>query len=282
MIDPTPSAEPLFTHLLATVVQENRLAMGPKAQAFETLFRHSDAGKCSRCLALKLIGTPDSNPFDLASDWVTSLGTVLHERFQAAILSKYPDAQIEVKVRNGDLTSGHVDLLITINGYTFAYELKTINGYGFSQAVGVVKTRGGALVVPKGPKSGHIIQASLNAMGCDADYAVIGYLALESISMQVAANLGLGVLDRILAEWVIPRDIYRGIADRELERLRYIAAVTLDQDTIPSGVAIGDDFEPEPLDPNRSFRPWQCTYCQYLDTCAEMSPLPVPVPTVLE
>jgi hypothetical protein len=275
MIDPTPSAEPIFTHVLVAALREERLAEGPKAQAFETHFRHSDAGKCSRHLALKLAGVCESNPFDLASDWVTSLGTLLHEQWQEALLAKYPDAQVEVKVRNGDLSSGHIDLLVTINGKTFCYELKTRNGYAFSKAVGVVKTRGGALVHPAGPSSSHVIQASLNALGCNADYAVIGYLALESISIQVAANLGLGVLDRILAEWVIPRDVYEGIAHTELERLEAIRYAVQDQATIPMGVGIGDDYEAVALDPNSKFRPWQCTYCSHLDICKGLDRMPV-------
>jgi hypothetical protein len=278
-LDLNPVVNPMFTHLLARAIAEQRIEAGPKEHAFETPFRHSDAGKCSRYLGLKLAEVPISDDFDLASDWVMGLGTALHEWWQIELRRIYPDAQIEVRVHIAELTSGHIDALITINGKTFSYELKTINGFGFSKAVGVIKSRGGALVPPDGPKVAHIIQACLNAYGCDADYAVVGYLALESISIQVAANLGLGELDRFMAEWIIGRDLYAPIAVRELARLATVKA-RFDAGRLPAGVAVGDDWSDVELDPNASFRNWRCWYCPYLEKCKTLPAVDIPLAEV--
>jgi hypothetical protein len=275
----SPVIEPLFTQLLVTSMRDERIETGPKEQAFDTAFRHSDGGKCTRYLGLKLAGVPFSSEFDLAADWVTSVGTTLHEMWQESLLARYPDAQIELKVRNGDLTSGHIDAFIVINGVRFSYELKSINGYGFSKAVGVMKQHGGALVPPEGPKVPHIIQASLNAFASDADYAVLGYLALESISMQVAANLGLGELDRIMAEWVISRDQYEPVARSELARLADVRDA-VEAGVIPMAQAVADDWSAIWLNPNNNFRDWRCWYCPYLDKCKTLAPLDIPLDEV--
>ena len=278
-VERSPVIEPLFTHLLVTSMRVERIEAGPKDKAFDTPFRHSDAGKCSRYLGLKLAEIPFSSEFDLAADWVTSVGTTLHEMWQSALLAQYPDAQIELKVRNGDLTSGHIDAVIDLHGIRFSYELKSINGYGFSKSVGVMKQHGGALVPPEGPKVPHIIQASLNALGCDADYAVLGYLALESISVQVADNLGLGELDRIMAEWVLTRDEYEPIARAELARLADIRDEVA-AGSLPMASAIADDWSVVWLDPNKNFRDWRCWYCPYLDKCKTLAPLDIPLSEV--
>lgn len=275
IVDPYPVADPMFTHLLVMSMRDERLEAGPKPKAYETPFRHSDAGKCARQLGLALAGVSISNPFDYPSDWVTSVGSLLHEKWQEALLKSYPDSHIELRVTNGGLTSGHIDAFIRAQGRTFSYELKSINGFGFTQAIGVVKQRGGQLVTPQGPKVAHVIQASLNAKASDADYAVIGYLSLESISIQVAANLELGELDRIMAEWAFPRDVYEPIADRELARLTEIYHTVKTKRNIPLAEAMGDDGTVVYLDPNRNFRPWQCHYCPYLDLCRQLSPLEV-------
>ena len=270
-----PVTEPLFTQLLVLELREQRLADGPKAKAYDTPFRHSDAGKCARLLGLKLSGIPESNPFDLPSDWVTSLGTLLHERWQKALLNAYPDAEIEPKVQTY-LTSGHIDALVTLNGKKFSYELKTINGFGFAQAVGVKKMKGGQLVHPAGPRYSHIIQASLNAHAAGADFAVIGYLALESISMQVAKNLGLGELDRIMAEWIIPREEFEPIALAELDRLDMVYQTVKNLGVVPEAYAVGDNGAPLKLSPRGPRPPWQCVYCSHHDACYAL-PLEVSV-----
>lgn len=273
VVDPYPVAEPMFTHLLVMSMRDDRLEAGPKPKAFETPFRHSDAGKCARHLGMALAKIPITNPFDYPSDWVTSVGSLLHEKWQEALLKIYPDSEIELKVSNGELTSGHIDALIRAQGRSFSYELKSINGFGFTKAIGVVKQRGGQLVTPEGPKVAHVIQASLNAKASDADYAVIGYLSLESISLQVAANLELGELDRIMAEWAFPRDVYEPIADRELARLAEIRKTVELKRNIPIAEAIGDDGTLVYLNPNNNFRPWQCYYCPYMTLCQQLSPL---------
>ena len=116
------------------------------------------------CSGVRLAEIPESNPFDLPSDWVTSLGTLLHERWQEALQRAYPDALIEPKVQTY-LSSGHLDALVTLeNGTTYSYELKTINGYGFTQAVGVVKQRGVHASRRKAPRSPTSSRPALTPM----------------------------------------------------------------------------------------------------------------------
>ena len=91
--------------------------------------------------------------------------------------------------------------------------------------------------------------------------------------MQVAANLELGELDRILAEWVIPRSEYEPIALRELARLDEVYNSVVVNGELPMASAVGDDGGELWLNPHNKFRPWQCTYCSHRDVCLTLDPV---------
>lgn len=292
-----PDAEPRFVQAL---VESWAAARGDdKPTALGTRFRHSDAGGCGRAITLTAAGIPASDPMDLAGVWNTSLGTLIHDEWQAALQAKYPGAEIEVKVRTvGVDGSGHIDAVIRTEGpavspegdhpepKVIAYELKTIGGYGYKAAIGCARKGTDA----EGPKTAHILQAALNGLAADADEVVIGYLAKECVSVKVAAGYRLSEAERFMAEWTIAREIYEPLALKEAERVAGLLALveddTLGRRTVP------DEMDPaaEITDPatggwtiERDGETqgvgswWGCSYCRHQRLCALTGPGRVPV-----
>lgn len=227
-----PDAEPRFAQVLVEQWAERNEADGPKARASATArFRHSDAGACSRKIAFAALNLPPSDPMDLPGVWNTSLGTEIHELWQAAIAELWPDAELEPKVTTIDGEgAGHIDAVITHDdGTVVAVELKTSGGYGFKAATGTARKGTPA----EGPKHEHMIQAALNGIAVDADEVVIVYLAKECLSVNVAERFGVSELGRFLAEWSMDRDTYEPIARAEESRVRGILDL-LDHGTLPA------------------------------------------------
>lgn len=225
----TPDAEPRFVHLLAEQWRADDDERGPKPRATaDSRFRHSDAGKCARAIALTALDVEPSDPMDITGTWNTNLGTLVHDAWQAAILARYPDAEIETVISSVDGEgSGHIDAVIRTADKVIACELKTIGGFGFKSAVGADRRPA------EGPKFEHMAQASLNGAAVDADEVVIGYLAKECISVNIAKRKGLSELGRFCAEWTLPREQYEPIAADESERIAGILDL-LDQGTLPA------------------------------------------------
>ena len=98
-----------------------------------------------------------------------------------------------------------------------------------TEAVVAVGERGNA----QGPKTDHLLQASLNGVAVDADEVVIGYLAKEALSVNVAARKGFGEIARFAAEWTMQRDQFEPIAAAEAARVKGILAV-VDQGQLPA------------------------------------------------
>lgn len=272
-----PDAEPRFIQALAERWHADNEAAGPKPRAVPTSrFRHSDAGKCARAIAFAALDLPPSNPMDLSGTWATSLGTLVHELWQEVIAELHPDAEIEPKVSSIDgLGSGHIDAVFP-GGKKVAFELKTVGGFAYKMAVG---ERGNA----QGPKTDHLLQASLNGVAVDADEVVIGYLAKEALSVNVAARKGFGEIARFAAEWTMQRDQFEPIAAAEAARVKGILAV-VDQGQLPARKFPAGELPAgaEIVDPNTgrwevhrdgkiadtgTF--WACGYCSHRDRCAE-------------
>lgn len=280
-----PDAEPRFVQLLVERWAET--ADNDKPRAFDdTRFRHSDAGKCARAVAYAALDLPSTNPMDLSGTWNTRLGTLIHEAWQEALAAKYPNADIEPKVRIGQ-GSGHIDATVHEDDKTTVVELKTIGGFAFKMAVG---ERGAA----QGPKSEHIIQAALNGAAVDADEVVIAYLSKEAISVNVAQRKGFDEIGRFCAEWTFTREQYEPIANEEIKRVTGILDL-LDEGTLPKRTIPGGELPPghEITDPRtgqwRVERNgqvtdvgtwWACGYCRFQDLCVKTSPGRIPVSTV--
>ncbi len=282
-----PDDEPRFVQALAEHWQATN--DDDKPTALGTRVRHSDAGKCARAIAYTAAGIPKSDPMDLTGVWNVNLGTMIHEAWQAALLTKYPDAEIEPKVGHQDLdASGHLDAVIRTGGRTIVYELKSIGGYGFKAAVG--RARRGTPA--EGPKIEHRLQAALSGLALDADEIVIGYLAKECIS--VGQGRDMDDLARFAAEWTFDRETYRPWAVAEKDRLNGIlrlldggelAARKFPAGLLPAGAEIVDPAtgrwevrRDDAVADTGTF--WACGYCNFRTVCATTKAGRIPVTAV--
>lgn len=279
-----PVTVPAFVDALAAQIVDEAIAEGPKPTAFDTRLRFSGAGKCSRQIAYNALGAPGDgiDPSGLHVAWV---GTRYHEWFQAALQKRYPGCEIEVKGHLPELTdSGSADAIIrdvpTLGDV--AFELKTKSSFQFDQAMGYMRKAWNP-TDPKGPAYEVILQAGLNAAANDCTTLVIGYVTFENISIGAAEKLGLRHLDRFLAEWHIPQDVWVPMVDREMERLRFILDC-VNFGTLPEREVYGetDDHDLVTLDPEASKVPWFCQYCNFRTQCTADGPGLVPVPVELK
>jgi hypothetical protein len=270
----------MLTSLLVDAIHEANEAEGKRPKAFDTMFRHSDAGKCARQIAFGHLGYEESEPMDLAGEWVTTLGTVIHGQWQEAFLWSYPDAQVEVKVRHGDLSSGHLDALVSIDGITFCYELKTMGSFGFDKAMGLMR-KNWSRKEPEGPRLSAIIQGALNALASNADVLVIGIIGLEAMSKGYAEKVGASDLDRILGEWHYSREEWEPLALAEIDRLEEIKG-WLAQDVLPPRWGIDDNGNSKEFVPEKDQFP--CGYCSFKSMCqfAGSAPVSLPIPGLKE
>lgn len=282
----SPDAEPRFVHLLVAEMAAANLEAGPKPTAFGTRVRHSDAGKCARAIGYRAIGLPDSDPMDLPGVWVTSLGTLIHERWQEALRRTYPDAEIEPKLGiEGFDASGHADAVVTLPDRKVLVELKTTGGFSYKMKVG---ERGN----PEGPSYEHLLQAALNGVAVDADEIVIAYIATEAISRQAASRKPhLTEMSRFCAEWTFTRDEFEPLAAMERARLQGILDV-VDGGELPKRIIPSPELphRAEIVDPSKgrwevrnnegeivdtgTF--WACMYCSFQSVCATTKPGRIP------
>jgi len=256
---------PRYGHLWLEELQVQNIERGPKPKAFDTPFRYSDAGKCSRALAYSALGY-ESEPMDLAGTLVTTLGTDLHEKIQEAI-SNYYTAEFEVPSQIGGLISGSADGVIDDGEFKVLLEIKTMNGTAYKKSVGVSNK---GVSSPSGPRASAIIQSALNAVANDCYVIRIVHVGTEAISKGLAERSGIDEIGRVIAEFEIPQEVFTVIADNEIMRLTNIMDTINDGD-LPERIAIDDDLSPISLDPENP-RYWQCQYCSYNETCKTDGP----------
>ena len=266
-----PEVYPRITSALIDSIEEANRERGPKPTALGTKLRGSWAGDCARKLSFLVAGVPETDPMDLAGQWVTWIGTQIHEHLQDAVVKRFPDAEVEkvAHIPSIDL-SGSADIFLVVDDARTLYELKTVNGTAFSQATGVDK-RGYKRSEAKGPRIRAKLQASLYAHAFDCDEIVIGYIALEAISKQLAERVGLSEYDRFLAEWRYTRDEWEPWAADEIERLRWILDV-VESGRLTERFAIDDDGEEFTADPEASRGWWGCRYCSHREACLDAGP----------
>ena len=287
----TPDESPRFISVLVDQwAEENDLA-GDKPTANGTPFRHSDAGKCARAISYTAAGIPKSDPMDITGVWNTRLGTLIHEQWQEALQARWPGAEVEVICSTvGADGSGHIDAVIRSYGHTTAYELKTIGGFGFKAAVGAARKGTPA----EGPKSAHLLQAALNGRAVDADEVVIGYLAKECISLNVAKRFGIGDdVGRFAAEWTLTREQYEPLARLEAERVDGILGLVDDgylaarkTPEMPVGAEITDPATGEWVRTSDGEAvevgsTWECGYCSFQTLCSTTEAGRIPVESVV-
>lgn len=286
----TPDPDPRFIGVLVEAWAEANDDAKPTAHG--TPFRHSDAGKCARALSYAALGIAKSDPMDLTGVFNVTLGTKLHDEWQAALLARYPDAEIEVKVRTvGADGSGHIDAVIRQSqgvepagdtAKVIAYELKTVGGFAFKAAVGAARKGTPA----EGPKAAHLYQAALNGKAVDADEVVVGYLAKEAISVSAGARFGIvDPIQRISAEWTLTRDQYEPIAEMETTRVAAVLELVERGEVAPrrgvemppraevteptSGAWLAKDADGTLVETGST---WECGYCSWRTLCAGTLP----------
>ena len=262
-----PVSAPILTDAILYAVHAANLEAGELEHAFDTPFRHSDGGQCARKMAYGALKLPRSEPDDLPGEWVMFMGTLLHREIQDALEHRFgASCEVEVKVRHGKLSSGHVDALVRHPEHgLICYELKTRGAYAFDKSIGLDRKRY-ARTEPHGPGATTIIQGALNALASNADLLVIGAVSREAVSRQLAERTQMPDLLRVMAEWHYSRAEYVAVAERELARMGEIKAL-LDDDLLPARVATGDEGELVELAPDGSRPSWQCVYCGYRSLC---------------
>jgi hypothetical protein len=279
-----PVETPLLTDALIAQIHRDNAEVGTKEFAYGTMFRHSDATRCGRAMGyryLSQLAEKDDDeaelfmyePPDIAGEWVMWLGTMIHEKLQAALEERFgSQVEIEVKVRHDDLSSGHLDALVhNVPGVgRICYELKTKGGYGFDKAIGIDR-RAYKEIMPEGPGAAAKTQGALNALAVDADLLVIGVIGMEAISKQLRQRVGWNDLRAIVSEWHYPRTEYVPWAQMELERMTGLAE-ELVAGCVPERKAIGDEMQVLELDPEAQRPSWMCSYCGYRLVCVSHGP----------
>lgn len=264
---------PIGSPLVAPVLVEALMAAGDEYEkAFPTPFTHSMATKCQRWLAYKALGLAESDPMDPAGHWVTWQGKELHKAFQEALLAKWPDASVEVKVKHGTLSSGSVDFYIPeLDGVgSVAGEIKRRGSYAFDKSIGLNR-RAYKLGEPAGPGLATKMQGALNALALKADRLVIIAFSAEAVSKQLAEQLDFSDFARIMAEWHYRKDEYEPWAKWELERFEGVKQM-VDRGRLPDRIGVDDDGNRWELNPDASKPPWLCMYCGYLSACKRQGP----------
>ena len=252
-----------------------------------TRFRHSDAGSCARAIAFAAVDAPVTNPMGEPDHYITSLGHLIHDEWQAKLAEAYPGTKVEVKVQIGDDTSGHSDAEVTLEALDdgadqeakpakrlVSIEAKSVGGFAYKQAVG---ERGPA----QGPSPRHVVQGALNGFASGADEVVVVYLPKELLSHQAAARMRCSEQLRGVAEWTLTRDQYVPIAEREIHRVEGILDL-VDHGTLPRRKIPDPDLplSAEIIDPANahwtasddrgnltSGTHWACWYCRFQRLC---------------
>lgn len=304
----TPDTDTRLGDLIAFANREQALAH-PLPVVGNAWFRHSDAGSCARSIAYKMAGLPPTNPPDLTSYHSFSVGHAVHELHQRAALDYLDETalvELEAVIPEGiitcarvenwrdgiwervcslhdrpldadgacpmaetprPLTGCHVDLVLyTAEGIKRAVEIKSVGAYAYDDAI----------LKGRGPKFGHVLQASLNALAVGAEEAVVVYVPLNVISEGRADRKGVAPENRHGAQFTFPRHIWMPIADRELARVDWIRRTTLEKG--PAAVLRwysdheeGPDDDPQVIrDPENTT--WPCGYCPFRDLCIKEGP----------
>lgn len=267
--------EPILTQILA----QSWADRPDKPTARDTLLRYSAAYNCARQMGYTAFDYPKTNPMDMGGAWAPGVGTTLHEAAQARIGRIYTTARFEVMSQLGKYISGATDALVEtgeirettgddLGGTHVLWELKSMGEWAFDQQVGYnrrsMKVFGG-----KGPKTGAIAQAGMNALGIESENPdirietlLMGSLCVTALSVSKARNMGLDGFDRFGAEFRIPRSEWEPLAMAERARMELIGTI-IESGFLPDRTA----WEDGELYLNPRGKDWQCDYCPYRDIC---------------
>ncbi len=262
----------------------------PKPTARGTAMRYSSAYGCERALGYAAVGFAPSNPMGEGDAGAAFFGTLVHEDTQEAILATFAGVEVEVPSEDANATiSGSADGLIsvtnfpdyvsTIGGTHILWELKTMGEYAFDKQVGFNR-RSNAVREGTGPARKAIAQAGMNALnimrerpGVVIDHLVLGSICTSPLSVAKSRAMRVDGIDRLVAEYWIPRDLWEPLAMAEVARMAQIAN-DVGHGYLPDRIVVDDDGETRVILDPQSHRgaPWQCDYCSYRDTCVADGP----------
>lgn len=280
-----PPSEPEFMpKIIQAWLDEQDLTDKPRAVE-GTKWRASSFGNpCDLSVRFYIDGTPKSNPPETASLYRMALGTSVHANLQRYVQKVFPDCKVEVAVdfRPELDGSGSADFIIWQEGITeevTLLELKTIGGFGFKIAAAPFK--GG----PEGPKQGHIMQAAIEADKLGCDRMVIGYVAMENVSPQMAESMGVDEIGKFCAEWHFDRTEIAILARQARDRANQVLAEhaagiptppRIHDFNVPAGAVVVErvkngtrgkwivEENGRRIDAGET---WACGYCDYTDVC---------------
>ena len=283
------SKQPFLVQKLAEQWSENNEA---PSMPDDKSWRGSMAGSCARQVAYRLSDTEASDPIDLAGFWNMGLGSMIHNELEQAI-HDWADSQPNVEViaehemELGERGYGHADTLVImdipwVGKVKVLFELKTVGGFGYKNMIGLNKNK-----YAEGPKWSAFVQGAMYASAVDADLLVIGYLAREGVSKNMAKNYSKSEIERMGAEWHYTKEQYMVVAAEEIERLDGIAAAGAEGRTpaeIPARFSKSDPEIPFPAEVTHPEKgawrlyakdgslvnagtTWMCNYCQFQQQC---------------
>jgi hypothetical protein len=265
---------------------------GPKPTAFNTPFRVSDSGACIRKRTLSAFDAMESDEFSSQTYMAFEIGNAVHKSIQDALDCDgngwYFEAEVPIdlsevtkKVGHGIESfglSGHCDGIITQNGSGIQtiVEIKTVSGYAAKLAWPYPGN-------DAGPKREHVAQATLYALGVEAESIMIVYVAKEGDYRSGIKAGDIMQWDFHLhetTEWWNGQTPY-DIAMDELRHFQYASRFYAKGQVAPAFVP-DDDGElkliidrPEYM--QKGGKPWQCVYCNYSTMCRSLSEDEVPV-----
>jgi hypothetical protein len=234
----------------------------PRPTADGTLGRASDAGKCSRQMAFRMLEVEPDRLVPPETLMAFNVGNRFHETVQAVMKAAIPTFEAEVVgtyKQMGIDVSCHADGMYVSPDYgVTCAEIKTISGYGFKLAVG--QAHGDD---PPGPKAEHVCQAAI----CGA----APQIAAQSLHMIYIDKDKGGI-----AEWILGMDVPypflggstpRQYAEADLERMMGVMG-RIESGMLPVRYIPGvGKVESPPAEGSRG-KPWQCRYCSWQPTCA--------------
>ena len=265
---------------------------GPKPTAFNTPHRVSSSGKCIRARTLEAHGAMESDEFSSQTYMAFEIGNAVHKSIQDALDCDgngwYFEAEVPIdltevskKVGHGIEEfglSGHCDGIITQNGSGIKtiVEIKTVSGYAAKLAWPYPGN-------DAGPKREHVAQATLYALGVEAESIMLVYVAKEG-------DYRSGIKAGDIMQWDFhlheTTDYWNGqtpydIAMNELRHFQY-ANRYFSKGQVAPALVPNDDGElkliidrPEYM--QKGGKPWNCSYCNYNTMCRSLSEDEVPV-----
>lgn len=252
---PLPAVQEIvFEHLAAEREGEERK---PSLLAGKLHANASSAGACARAIGFRVAGLVPSNPVTGDALFNFSIGDAIHDKIQAAILAKIPDAEKEVSGVIENFITCRADLKYPAeDSSAVCCEIKSVSDFAFKLATGAKLKSNGQWnkkdQQAEGPKREHLLQVGISAKSIGADYLSIVY------SRKTAAKG-----EPIMREWRYNiLEVWDAIHD-EIERLRNIV------ESIEARVMPDREYQGEIIT-NPAKARWPCGYCQFKAACLEL------------